>query len=302
MKKNINLPVISLGDSNLYQYLRKINKIESLTKEEEYMLARDYLEKQDLKAAHKLVMSHLKLVAKIALTYKNYGLPVTDLISEGNLGLMHAVKKYDPNLGHRLSTYSIWWIKAYMQEYILKSWSLVKIGTTAVQKKLFFSLNKIKRKITNLYSRPVIDSDYKKIAEEFDIKEQSIREMDIRLSQSDLSLNLPKNSFEEGESAELIDFIRSPQSSHDIVMASRQEVEIKKKLLKEALTKLNERELYILQARKLSESPQTLDDLSIKFDISKERVRQIENRAFEKIQAYIYNISPELFAASYKNV
>jgi RNA polymerase sigma-32 factor len=301
MKKNINLPVISLGDSNLYQYLRKINKIESLTKEEEYMLARDYLEKQDLKAAHKLVMSHLKLVAKIALTYKNYGLPVTDLISEGNLGLMHAVKKYDPNLGHRLSTYSIWWIKAYMQEYILKSWSLVKIGTTAVQKKLFFSLNKIKRKITNLYSRPVIDSDYKKIAEEFDIKEQSIREMDMRLSQSDLSLNLPKNSFEEGESAELIDFIRSPQSSHDIVMASRQEVEIKKKLLKEALTKLNERELYILQARKLSESPQTLDDLSIKFDISKERVRQIENRAFEKIQAYIYNISPELFAASYKN-
>jgi RNA polymerase sigma-32 factor len=303
MKNNTSLPMIALGDSNLYQYLRQINKIESLTKEEEYMLAKAYLEKQDLKAAHKLVMSHLKLVAKIALTYKNYGLPVTDLISEGNLGLMHAVKKYDPNLGHRLSTYSMWWIKAYMQEYILKSWSLVKIGTTAVQKKLFFSLNKIKKRITNLYSRPVIDSDYKKIAEEFDIKEESIREMDIRLSQSDLSLNLPKNSSEEdGESGELIDFIRSPQSSQDVVMASRQEAEIKKKLLKEALTKLNERELYILQARKLSESPQTLDDLSIKFDISKERVRQIENRAFEKIQSYMYDVSPELFSANYKNI
>jgi len=138
MEKNTALPLISLGDSNLYQYLQQINKINSLTKDEEYMLAKAYLEKQDLKAAHQLVISHLKLVAKIALTYKNYGLPVSDLISEGNLGLMHAVKKYDPELGHRLSTYSMWWIKAYIQEYVLKSWSLVKIGTTAAQKKLFF--------------------------------------------------------------------------------------------------------------------------------------------------------------------
>ncbi len=295
MKKEINLPTISLGDSNLYQYLQQINKIHSLTKEEEYMLAKDYLEKHDLNAAHKLVISHLKLVAKIALTYKNYGLPVSDLISEGNLGLMHAVKKYDPEMGHRLSTYSMWWIKAYIQEYVLKSWSLVKIGTTAAQKKLFFSLGKIKRKISNLYSRQIIDSDYKIIAQEFDVKEENVREMDSRLSQSDLSLNLPTSNKEGDGESELIEFIQSPQASHEVVMASRQENIIKRKLLQDAMLQLNERELYIFKSRKLLESPETLDHLSIRFDISKERVRQIENRAFEKIQSYMHKSSPELF-------
>jgi RNA polymerase sigma-32 factor len=297
MTKDINLPTMSLGDSNLYSYLRQINKIHSLTQDEEYMLAKEYLEKQDLNAAHKLVLSHLKLVAKIAFSYKNYGLPVIDLISEGNLGLMHAVKKYDPSLGHRLSTYSMWWIKAYIQEYVLKSWSLVKIGTTAAQKKLFFSLNKIKNKITNLYSRPIIDTDYKDIADEFSVKEENVREMDLRLSHSDLSLNLPTNrNLSEGESSELIDFIKSPQVSHDIVMASKQESNIKRGLLKNALLDLNERELHIFQSRKLLEPQVTLDNLSIELKISKERVRQIENRAFEKVQAHIYKNNPDLFS------
>jgi RNA polymerase sigma-32 factor len=295
MEKNTALPLISLGDSNLYQYLQQINKINSLTKDEEYMLAKAYLEKQDLKAAHQLVISHLKLVAKIALTYKNYGLPVSDLISEGNLGLMHAVKKYDPELGHRLSTYSMWWIKAYIQEYVLKSWSLVKIGTTAAQKKLFFSLGKIKRKISNLYSRPVIDSDYKQIAEEFDVKEENVREMDSRLSQSDLSLNIPTSNKEGDGESELIEFIKSPQVSHECAIASRQETDIKRKLLQDAMLHLNERELYIFKSRKLLEAPKTLDHLSAKFDISKERVRQIENRAFEKVQAYMHKTSEGLF-------
>jgi RNA polymerase sigma-32 factor len=293
---NTNLPILPLGDSNLYQYLQQINKIKSLTKEEEYMLAKAYLEKQDLKAAHQLVLSHLKLVAKIALTYKNYGIPVNDLISEGNLGLMHAVKKYDPNLGHRLSTYSMWWIKAYIQEYVLKSWSLVKIGTTSAQKKLFFSLSKIKKKIINLYSRNIIDTDYKQIAEEFNVKEENVREMDSRLSQSDLSLNLPSNRSGDDESSELIDSVKASQASQELIVSSKQENDIRRKLLQEAMKSLNERELYIFKSRKLLESPETLDHLSIKFDISKERVRQIENRAFEKIQAYIYKNSPESFA------
>jgi RNA polymerase sigma-32 factor len=293
---NTNLPILPLGDSNLYQYLQQINKIKSLTKEEEYMIAKAYLEKQDLKAAHQLVLSHLKLVAKIALTYKNYGIPVNDLISEGNLGLMHAVKKYDPNLGHRLSTYSMWWIKAYIQEYVLKSWSLVKIGTTSAQKKLFFSLNKIKKKIINLYSRNIIDTDYKQIAEEFNVKEENVREMDSRLSQSDLSLNLPSNRSGDDESSELIDSVKASQASQELIVSSKQENDIRRKLLQEAMKSLNERELYIFKSRKLLESPETLDHLSIKFDISKERVRQIENRAFEKIQAYIYKNSPESFA------
>jgi RNA polymerase sigma-32 factor len=298
MIDNKSLPIIYLGDSNLYSYLQQINKISSLTKEEEYLLAKDYLEKHDLQAAHKLVLSHLKLVAKIALTYKNYGLPVSDLISEGNLGLMHAVKKYDPEMGHRLSTYSMWWIKAYIQEYVLKSWSLVKIGTTSAQKKLFFSLAKIKKRISNLYSREIIDTDYQDIAAELNLKEENVREMDSRLSNADMSLNSSSNNrSEDGESAELIDLVKSPQISHDIVMASREETTIKKRLLKDAMSELNERELIIFQSRKLSDSPETLEHLSIKFDISKERVRQIENRAFEKVRAYIYKNMPALFAS-----
>ena len=301
MKNDTKLPIILVEDNNLNKYLRQINKIESLSPEEEYMLAKNYLEKNDLNAAHKLVMSHLKLVAKIALKYKNYGLPVTDLISEGNIGLMHAVKKYDPDLGNRLSTYSMWWIKAYIQEYILKSWSLVKIGTTSAQKKLFFSLNKIKKKITNLYSRPVIESDYKYIASELDLKEDQVKEMDMRLTQSDLSLNTPKNNSDDSsESSELIDFIKSSSTPQDIIISTKQDNNIKKKLLKEALSVLNERELNIFAARKLLDSPKTLDELSIKYSISKERVRQIENRSFEKIQSYMYNSKPELFSSSMK--
>lgn len=280
-----NLPVVSSG-SGFTQYLREINKIPSLTKEEEFLLAKAYLEEHDLEAAHKLVASHLKLVVKIALKYKNYGLPVTDLVSEGNIGLMQAVKKYDPDLGFRLSTYAMWWIKAAIQEYVLKSWSLVKIGTTSAQKKLFFSLAKIKHKITNTYSRSVNDGDYQEIADELGVSAREVREMNQRLSGPDMSLNrtIDRN---DDSSGEMIELLPSEKPSHEDVFASKQLLSNKKEVLSDALKVLNEREIKILTARKLSDSPSTLDMLSGEYNISKERVRQIENRAFEKVQSYV---------------
>jgi RNA polymerase sigma-32 factor len=280
-----NLPVLS-SESGFYRYLQEINSIPSLDKEEEFMFAKSYLEKEDLGAAHKLVTSHLKLVAKIALSYRNYGLPVVELVSEGNLGLMQAVKKYNPDLGFRLSTYAMWWIKAAIQEYILRSWSLVKIGTTAAQKKLFFSLGKIKHKITNLYSRQVGEQDFPEIAKELEVTTKDVAEMNRRLSGGDLSLNnLVSN---DGSSdLEMIDLIPETRPSHDIILANRQEKTSKHSLLMSGMKILNERELLILKARKLQEDPSTLDELSQKFSISKERVRQIENRAFEKLQSYV---------------
>lgn len=286
-KEQKSLPVIS-SDSGLHNYLMEINKIPSLTPEEEFMLAKAYLEQQDLKAAHKLVTSHLKLVAKIALTFKNYGLPTSELISEGNLGLMHAVKKFKPELGFRLSTYAMWWIKASIQEYILKSWSLVKLGTTSAQKKLFFSLNKIKNKIRNSKNREIIDEDYEEIASNLGLEKSEVMEMDNRLSKSDISLNSPSNRDES--SGELMEFIPEARPSQELILANQQENSIRKKLLIKALECLNERELYILQSRRLQEEPLTLDELSKELLISKERVRQIENRAFEKIQENILKI------------
>ena len=286
MSDRINLPAVS-SDSGFYKYLQEINKIPSLTHEEEFLLAKAYLDHHDINAAHKLVKSHLKLVAKIAISYKNYGLPVVDLVSEGNLGMMQAVKKYNPDLGHRLSTYAMWWIKAYMQEYILRSWSLVKLGTTATQKKLFFSLGKVKQKLSNLYSRAIGEQDIPQMAKELEVSEKEVSDMNRRLNGGDISLNNPSSYTGEDEGAELIEFIPDARPSHELVMANSQELDNKRGLLFKAMDTLNPRELYIIKERKLKENPTTLDDLSHHFGISKERVRQIEARAFEKLQEYV---------------
>lgn len=280
------LPVLIDDTTNGFsRYLRQINSIPSLTQEEEFLLAKDYLEKGNLGAAHRLVLSHLKLVAKVALKYKNYGLPVTELVSEGNLGLMQAVKKYDPDLGYRLSTYAMWWIKAAIQEYVLRSWSLVKIGTTAAQKKLFFGLGKIKRKITNRHSRNVNESDYDTIARELGVSRQEVSEMSKRMAGQDISLNNPLNK--DGTLTEMIDILPENKPSSEITLMNKEDLSNKKLILLEAINILNEREAEILKARKLTDNPSTLDILSEKYKISKERVRQIENRAFEKVQNYV---------------
>lgn len=288
MSKNSYLPTLS-NDSGFYKYLQEINKIPSLSQEEEFSLAKAYLEQNDLEAAQKLVSSHLKLVAKIAVSYKNYGLPIPELVSEGNLGLLQAVKKYNPDLGFRLSTYAMWWIKASIQEYVLRSWSLVKIGTTTAQKKLFFSLNKIKRKITNLYSRSVTDQDFIQIAEELGVSHSDVIEMNSRLSGADLSLNSTINSKDDSSQTEMIEFLPEGRPSQEASLINQQEAMNKHTMLTQAMKILNPREFEILSARKLKDLPITLDELSIKYSISKERVRQIENKAFEKIQSFILN-------------
>lgn len=283
MTSNINALAIS-SESGFYSYLQKINKIPSLTQEEEFLLAKSYLEQNDLQAAHKLVTSHLKLVAKIATGYRTYGLPVTELVSEGNIGLMQAVKKFNPELGFRLSTYAMWWIKAAIQEYILKSWSLVKMGTTAAQKKLFFSLSKIKNKITNLYSRAITSDDFVQIADELGVSVSEVSDMNIRLSGSDLSLN---NTNDDASSAELIELLPETRPSPEAIAISKEDMTHKRALLSSAMKVLNARELRILTERKLQDTPKTLDVLSSEYNISKERIRQIENTAFEKIKKFI---------------
>jgi RNA polymerase sigma-32 factor len=283
-KTKISLPAIS-ADSGLQHYLREINNIPSLSQEEEFLLAKKYLEDHDVKAAHKLVASHLKLVAKIAMKFRNYGLPTNELISEGNLGLMHAVKKYNPDLGYRLSTYAMWWIKAAIQDYVLKSWSLVKIGTTAAQKKLFFSLGKIKNKIRNINSREITEKDYDQISSELGVTKSEVLEMNQRLSGSDLSLNNP--SGDDENSSELIEYIPETRPSQEVMLIKNEDHTHRKKMLSDALATLNERELVIILERKLSENPTTLDDLSKRLNVSKERVRQIENKVFDKMQKFV---------------
>ena len=290
-KAKYNLLSIS-SDLGLQKYLYEINSIPSLSKEEEFMLAKHYLEQQDLDAAHKLVTSHMKLVAKIAMQYRHYGLPVQDLISEGSIGLMKAVKKYDPDLGHRLSTYAMWWIKASVQEYVLKSWSLVKIGTTAAQKKLFFSLNKIKNKIRGLRASSVNDDDYHTISTELGVSKQEVMNMDQRLSGSDVSLNQSVGRYGD-DTDEMIDLLPSNMPSQENIMIANQDIENSKTLLSSAMKVLNEREVKILMARKLQDNPSTLETLSSEYNISKERVRQIENRAFDKIKIFILDQTKE---------
>jgi RNA polymerase sigma-32 factor len=277
------LPALSNGHTGFLSYLRDINKIPSLQPEEEYMLAKRLADDQDVFAAQKLVESHLKLVAKIAMSFRNYGLPVTDLVSEGNLGLMQAVKKFDPERGCRLSTYAMWWIKAAIQEFILKSWSLVKIGTTTAQKKLFFNLGRLKRKIYSVEGEEFNQSHHKQVAEELNVKESEVAEMNIRLTQ-DRYLNEPLG--EEG-SGDLIDIVPETRANQEVLVNASQEAKQRKSMLHNAMNELNDREQYIINSRKLRESPLTLEDLSKHFSISKERVRQIEEKAMEKLTKFV---------------
>jgi len=276
-----SMPILS-GDTGFYNYLKEINSIASLSEEEEYMLAKRYKEHSDLNAAHSLVKSHLKFVAKIALGFRGYGLPVVDLISEGNIGLMQAVKKFDPDKGFRLSTYAMWWIKAAIQEYVLRSWSLVKIGTTAAQKKLFFNLGKIKRRIEAVESRSFSSEDYKKIAEELALEEKEVIDMDRRLMR-DFSLDTPIGDSETG----YIELLPEARVSQEKLLLESQQAKIKKDLFAQAFATLNEREQHIIRERKLKENSATLEDLSNYYKISKERVRQIEERAMEKMKEFV---------------
>jgi RNA polymerase sigma-32 factor len=281
------LPILS-GESGLSRYLNEIKRFPILSVEEELLLAKDYLEKGKSEAAHKLVTSHLRLVAKIAMQYRGYGLPVADLISEGNLGLMKAVKKFDPERGCRLSTYAMWWIKASVTEYILRSWSLVKMGTMSAQKKLFFSLRKAKRKLNIIDAQTIDPEKTAKLAEQFSISEADITHLDRRITARDLSLNAPVSNSEE-DSMEFIDILEDNTPSPEALVARAQETEFRQKYLKDAMFQLSERERHIFTERRLKEDPITLEKLGEHYGISRERVRQLENRAYTKVQTIIHS-------------
>ena len=282
----MNLPVLS-SEGNLAVYLQEIKKFPMLTAEEEYMLAKRYKEHGDSDAAHKLVTSHLRLVAKIAMGYRGYGLPVTDLISEGNVGIMQAVKRFDPEKGFRLATYAMWWIRAQIQEYVLHSWSLVKIGTTAAQKKLFFNLRKIKNQLTSIDSGNLSPENIREIATKLDVKEGEVIDMENRLFTSDQSLNVKLG---EEHDTEWQDLIEDKQETQDRIIENKDELDYRRSLFSKAFEVLNEREKEIIKLRKLSENPLKLEDLSKKYKISRGRVRQIEEKALEKLQKEISNI------------
>jgi RNA polymerase sigma-32 factor len=285
----VNLPSLS-NEGSLTHYLQQIKKFPMLSQKEEISLARKWIKKGDTDAAHKLVTSHLRLVARIAMGYKGYGLPITELISEGNIGLMQAVKKYDPEKGFRLSTYAMWWIRAAIQEYVLKSWSLVKIGTTAAQKKLFFNLKKIKNQLTSYNDGSLKPDQVKEIAERLDVTEAEVSDMEGRMSGTDYSLNAVVS--EDGES-EWQDWLVDEDADQEVKLAEREELSKRKSLLSKAINILNEREQNIISARKLSEVPKTLEELSKTYKISRERVRQIEEKAFAKLQLEMVNLAKE---------
>ena len=282
-----NLPILS-GEGGLSVYLAQIKKFPMLDAEEEYMLAKNWKERGNLKSAHKLVTSHLRLVAKIAMGYRGYGLPVSELISEGNIGLMQAVKKFDPDKGFRLATYAMWWIKAGIQEYVLRSWSLVKMGTTAAQKKLFFNLKKIKRQIAPSQEGDLKKEHVKEISERLGVKSEEVISMNRRMMGQEKSLNDPLQSGEK-EKGEWQDWVVDDNMDQELYISQKQELDEKKLLLKDAIKILNDIERKIIEARKLSNTPQTLDELSKKYKISRERIRQIENKAFEKLQKAMLN-------------
>ncbi|MGN6771591.1 MAG: RNA polymerase sigma factor RpoH [Rhizobiaceae bacterium] len=277
-----NLPSIVSGEGGLSRYLEEIRRFPMLQPQEEYMLAKRYSEHGDTNAAHKLVTSHLRLVAKIAMGYRGYGLPIGEVISEGNVGLMQAVKKFEPERGFRLATYAMWWIKASIQEYILRSWSLVKMGTTANQKRLFFNLRKVKGKIQALDDGDLRPDQISEIATRLNVSEDEVVSMNRRLS-GDASLNAPIRA-SEGESGEWQDWLVDDHESQEDMLVEQDELENRRGMLGEALTVLNDRERRIFEARRLSDEPMTLEELSAEFGISRERVRQIEVRAFEKVQ------------------
>ena len=284
-----SLPVLA-SDSNLSRYLSEIRKFPMLEPEQEYMLAKRWREHGDTDAAHQLVTSHLRLVAKIAMGYRGYGLPVSELISEGNVGMMQAVKRFDPERGFRLATYAMWWIRAAIQEYILHSWSLVKMGTTAAQKKLFFNLRRIKGRIQALEEGDLSPENVTKIATELQVPEQDVVEMNRRLAAPDHSLNAPIRMDGEGE---WMDWLEDESETQETLLADREEIEKRSALLGRAMKSLNPRERHILSERRLKDEPSTLEELSHIYGISRERVRQIEVRAFEKLQKSIRNMATE---------
>ncbi|MGA2487798.1 MAG: RNA polymerase sigma factor RpoH [Roseiarcus sp.] len=276
------LPIVA-GESGLSRYLSEIKRFPMLEPQEEYMLAKRWREHGDREAAHKLVTSHLRLVAKIAMGYRGYGLPIGEVISEGNVGLMQAVRRFEPDKGFKLATYAMWWIRASIQEYILRSWSLVKMGTTASQKKLFFNLRKAKSKISALEDGDLRDDQVTTIATRLGVAKQDVIDMNRRLG-GDASLNAPLR--EEGE-GEWQDWLVDDSPSQESVLADREEADVRLAALKSALRVLNPRERRIFEARRLAEDPVTLEELSAEFGVSRERVRQIEVRAFEKVQAAV---------------
>ena len=281
-----NLPVV-IDDGGLHSYLEKIKQFPVLSEEEERKLIYQFKEQGDLKAAQTLITSHLRLAVKIALTYRRYGLPTADLISEANIGLMQAVKKFDTSKNVRLSTYAILWIKAALNDFVLRSWSLVKIGTVAAQKKLFYNLGRIKARLGLYDNKELEPKVVKKIADELVVDEKDVVEMNRRLS-GDSSLNT-KAYDSDDETIEKIDLIADKSQNQEMSLAAKQEREFKKQILAKSLAKLNEREQYIVKNRMLTENPLTLDEIGEKFNISRERVRQIEKRAFEKLSTEVKN-------------
>jgi len=288
---NNHLPALS-DEGGLSAYLDQIKKFPMLAAEEEYMLAKNWKTTGNMKAAEKLVTSHLRLVAKIAMGYKGYGLPVNEMISEGNIGLMQAVKKFEPDKGFRLATYAMWWIRASIQEYVLRSWSLVKIGTTTAQKKLFFNLKKIKNQIAPKSEGDLRPEHVNEIANKLDVSKEEVVSMNRRLSGKEFSLNAKVG--EDGD--EWQDWLVDKELDHDLKFAHQEEMEQRKDLLKDSIKILNDREREMLYSRRLNDNPITLEDLSKKYKISRERIRQIENKAFEKLQKHM------LISAKSKNL
>ena len=282
--RSMKFPILS-NEGGLGLYLEQIKKFPMLDAEEEYMLAKNWKTKGNIKSAEKLVTSHLRLVAKIAMRYKGYGLPLNEMISEGNVGLMQAVKKFEPEKGFRLATYAMWWIKASIQEYILRSWSLVKIGTTTAQKKLFFNLKKIKNQIAPKAEGDLKDEHVKKIANRLNVDEKEVVSMNRRLSGKEHSLNTPIG--EDGD--EWQDWLIDNEMDQELKFSQQEEMKQRKDLLQDSVKILNKREKDILYSRRLADEPVTLEDLSKKFKISRERIRQIENKAFEKLQKHMLN-------------
>jgi len=285
MARTATLPMLT-AESGLSRYLEEIRRFPMLEPQDEYMLAKSWREHGDRNAAHKLVTSHLRLVAKIAMGYRGYGLPISEVISEGNVGLMQAVKRFEPEKGFRLATYAMWWIKAAIQEYILRSWSLVKMGTTANQKKLFFNLRKAKSRISALEEGDLRPDQVQIIAKRLGVTEQDVVDMNRRLG-GDASLNTPIR--EEGDAGEWQDWLVDDHASQESTLADSEELDNRKKALTDALGVLNDRERRIFEARRLAEEPITLEDLAAEFQVSRERVRQIEVRAFEKVQKAVRN-------------
>ena len=293
MSRNALIPALT-PEGSLSRYMEQIRQFPMLEADEEYMLARSFAERGDVDAAHKLVTSHLRLVAKIAMGYRGYGLPVADLISEGNLGMMHAVKKFDPDKGFRLATYAMWWIKASIQEYVLRSWSLVKIGTTASQKKLFFNLRRIKGQIGAIDRGDLKPEDVTHIADELNVSEKDVISMNQRMSGSDQSLNAPLATAPGEEGGEWQDWLEDDRPDQEVLFAESEELDKRQALMAEAMQGLNEREVRIIEARRLAEPPLTLEELATEFGVSRERIRQIEVRAFEKLSAAVLARADEM--------